>query len=59
LDKLVAAQQYLTRSLTRFEEELFPILYVNFNDQAESIADEVFGQGRSVCVYGVRGIGKN
>jgi len=58
MDTHVAAQQYLTRSLTRFDDELFPLLYKDFDSKALSIADQVFSQRRSVSIYGVRGIGK-
>lgn len=58
MDKFVASQQYVTKWLLRYDEELFPILYYDVEELAQSISVEVFKQGRSISVYGVRGIGK-
>ena len=48
----------MTRWLLRYDDELFGLLYYDVDNLAQSFATEVFDQGRSVSVYGVRGIGK-
>lgn len=58
MDKLVASQQYVTKWLLSYDDELFGILYYDIDGLAQSISSEVFNQGRSVSIYGVRGIGK-
>ena len=58
MDKFVASQRYLTRSVTRFDEELFVLLYVDLDNQAQNISDQIFHQGRSVSIYGTKGTGK-
>jgi len=57
-DILTAAQQYLTRWLLSWEDEFFGFLYYDVSDFASSNAPRIFSQGRSISIYGVRGIGK-
>ena len=57
-DALTAAQQYLTRWLLSWEDEFFGILYYDVSGFAVSNAPRIFSQGRSISIYGVRGIGK-
>ena len=58
MDKLTAAQQQLTRWLHSYEDEFFPLLYYDVAGFAEKTAPGVFHHGRSISLYGVRGIGK-
>ena len=57
-NKLLAAQQYVSSWLVRFDDELFGILYRDINDMPKELATQVFEHKRSVSIYGVRGIGK-
>jgi Cdc6-like AAA superfamily ATPase len=58
MDKLTAAQQQLTRWLLSYEDEFFSLLYHDVDGFAEKAAPGVFQHGRSISLYGVRGIGK-
>jgi len=58
IDSLLAAQQHVTTWLLRFDGEFFGLLYRDIDDTAKDLATQVFEHGRSVSVYGVRGIGK-
>jgi len=58
LNNLLAAQQYVTRWLLNYDDEYFALLYHDIDDLAPSTATEVFQHGRSVSIYGVKGIGK-
>ena len=58
MDRLTAAQQQLTRSLLTYEDEFFSLLYYDVDGFAEKAAPRVFQHGRSISLYGVRGIGK-
>ena len=55
---LSASQKYVTKWLLRYDDELFGILYHDVDGSASSYSREVFEQGRSVSLYGVRGWGK-
>lgn len=58
MDNLTAAQQQLTRWLLNYEDEFFSLLYYDIGQFADVTAPRVFQHGRSVSLYGVRGIGK-
>jgi len=57
--QIVAAQQFLTRDLTTYEDELFSLLYHDVSDFASVRSNEVVNQGRRISIYGVRGVGKS
>lgn len=56
---LAAAQFFLTRELTTYEDELFSLLYHDVGGFASAKADEIVNQGRRISIYGVRGVGKS
>ncbi|MGI0058183.1 MAG: hypothetical protein ACREBJ_00310, partial [Nitrosotalea sp.] len=58
MSDLIAAQPYVTRWLLSHDDEYFALLYHDIDDLAPSAAEEVFRDGRSISVYGVKGIGK-
>jgi len=57
--ELAAAQQFLTRELVTYEDELFALLYQDIGGFASDKCDEVVNQGRRISIYGVRGVGKS
>jgi len=58
MDSLLAAQKYVTTWLLRFDDEFFGLLYRDINGTPKDLATQVFEHGRSISIYGVRGIGK-
>lgn len=58
MDNLLAAQKYVTTWLLRFDDEFFGLLYRDINGTPKDLATQVFEHGRSISIYGVRGIGK-
>jgi len=59
MKELAAAQQFLVRDLTTYEDELFNFLYCDIGDFASSKSKEIVNQGRRISIYGVRGVGKS
>lgn len=57
--QLAASQQFLTRNLTTYEDELFSLLYHDVGDFAARRSDQIVNQGRRISIYGVRGVGKS
>jgi len=57
--ELAAAQQFLTRELTAYEDELFSLLYHDVGGFASSRSNVIVNQGRRISIYGVRGVGKS
>lgn len=55
---LIAAQQFMTRELLSFEDELFSLLYVDIGDFASKSSQKVVTQHRRIAIYGTRGVGK-
>ncbi len=55
---LGASQKYLTTWLVEYTDEFFVLLYYDIGGTAKSTAKEVFDHGRSLVLYGGRGIGK-
>ena len=45
-NKLLAAQQYVSSWLVRFDDELFGILYRDINDMPKELATQVFEHKR-------------
>ena len=58
MSSLLAAQQHVTSWLLRYDDELFGLLYQDIDETPKELATQVFEHGRSVSIYGVRGIGK-
>lgn len=56
--ELVAAQQFMTRSLISFEDELFCLLYRDIDDFAAKQVPKIISQRRTTSIYGPRGVGK-
>ena len=55
---LMASQQFMTRELLSFEDELFGLLYYDIGDFAARRSSTIVNQDRRVSIYGVRGVGK-
>jgi Cdc6-like AAA superfamily ATPase len=55
---LVAAQQFMTRELISYEDELFSMLYQDIGDFASVQTTEIVSQKRRTSIYGSRGVGK-
>jgi len=58
LKNLVASQQFITRELLSYEDELFRLLYHDIGDFAAQRSSRIVGQDRRISIYGVRGVGK-
>lgn len=58
MENLLAAQDFVTRWLYRYDDEFFGLLYDDTTNLAQSLALEVFKQGRSISLYGGKGMGK-
>jgi DNA-binding MarR family transcriptional regulator len=56
--KLVAAQQFMTRSLISYEDELFSLLYRDIDGFAAKQTPKIVNQRRTTSIYGPRGVGK-
>jgi DNA-binding MarR family transcriptional regulator len=56
---LAAAQHFLTRELTSYEDELFSLLYRDVGGFASTRSNEIVNRGRRISIYGVRGVGKS
>ena len=55
---LTASQQFMTRELLSYDDELFGLLYHDIGDFAAQQSQRIVGQNRRVSIYGVRGVGK-
>lgn len=55
---LVAAQQFMTRELISYEDELFSLLYHDIGDFSSQQAPKIVTQERRISIYGTRGVGK-
>jgi Cdc6-like AAA superfamily ATPase len=55
---LLAAQQFMTRELLSYEDELFSLLYHDIGDFASQRSYQIVNQDRRMAIYGVRGVGK-
>ena len=55
---LIASQQYMTRELLSYEDELFSLLYHDMGNFAAQQSSKVVSQDRRISIYGVRGVGK-
>ena len=55
---LPAAQQFMTRELISYEDELFSILYHDIGDFASGQTPKIISQKRRTSIYGPRGVGK-
>jgi len=55
---LAACQQFMTRELLSYEDELFGLLYCDIGGFAAQQAPRIVSQGRRISIYGVRGVGK-
>ena len=55
---LSAAQQFMTRELISYEDELFSILYQDIGDFASGQTTKIISQKRRTSIYGTRGVGK-
>jgi Cdc6-like AAA superfamily ATPase/predicted transcriptional regulator len=55
---LVAVQQFMTRELLSYEDELFGLLYCDIGNFASQRALKIATQNRRISIYGVRGVGK-
>jgi predicted AAA+ superfamily ATPase len=56
--ELVSAQQFMTRSLLSYEDELFGLLYRDIDDFAAKQTPKIITQKRTTSIYGPRGVGK-
>ncbi|MCL5949751.1 MAG: winged helix-turn-helix domain-containing protein [Candidatus Bathyarchaeota archaeon] len=56
--ELIAAQQFMTRNLLSYEDELFGLLYRDIDDFAAKQTPKIVTQRRTTSVYGPRGVGK-
>ena len=56
--ELVAAQQFMTRSLMSYEDELFGLLYRDIDGFAAKQTPKIVNQRRTTAIYGPRGVGK-
>jgi len=57
-NNLPAAQQFMTRELISYEDELFSILYHDIGDFASGQTPKIISQKRRTSIYGPRGVGK-
>jgi Cdc6-like AAA superfamily ATPase/DNA-binding MarR family transcriptional regulator len=55
---LVASQQFITRELLSYDDELFCLLYHDIGDFVAQQSPKILRQGRRISIYGVRGVGK-
>lgn len=55
---LIAAQQFITRELLSYEDELFTLLYHDIEHFASQNAPKLVSQQRRISIYGPRGVGK-
>jgi hypothetical protein len=55
---LIAAQQFMIRSLMSYEDELFWLLYRDIDNFALKQTPKVIDQRRTTAIYGPRGVGK-
>jgi Cdc6-like AAA superfamily ATPase len=56
--ELVAAQQFMTRNLISYEDELFSLLYRDIDNFASKQIPKIINQKRTTSIYGTRGVGK-
>ena len=55
---LMASQQFMTRELLSYEDELFGLLYHDIGHFAAQRSPRIVSQDRRISIYGVRGVGK-
>jgi len=55
---LMASQQFMTRELLSYEDELFCLLYHDIEDFVAQRSPRILSQDRRISIYGVRGVGK-
>jgi len=55
---LVASQQFMTRELVSYEDELFCVLYHDIGGFAARYTPKITSQERRISIYGTRGVGK-
>jgi len=55
---LIAAQQFMTRELVSYEDELFSLLYHDIGGFATQQTPKIVTQERRISIYGTRGVGK-
>jgi len=55
---LLASQQFMTRELLSFEDELFGLLYRDIGYFAAHQSPRIVSQDHRISIYGVRGVGK-
>lgn len=55
---LHASQQFMTRELLSYGDELFDILYHDIGHFAARNSSKIVSQDRRISIYGVRGVGK-
>src|SRR3972149_5138715 len=56
--ELISAQQFMTRSLISYEDQLFSLLYRDIGDFASRQTPKIVDQKRTTSIYGPRGVGK-
>ena len=56
--ELVAAQQFMTRNLLSYEDELFSLFYRDIDNFAAKQTPKIINQKRTTSIYGPRGVGK-
>jgi DNA-binding MarR family transcriptional regulator len=55
---LVAAQQFMTKELISYEDELFNMLFHDIESFSAAHASKIIEQERRFSIYGTRGVGK-
>jgi len=55
---LIAAQQFMTRELVSYEDELFSLLYHDIGGFSAQQTPRIVSQERRISIYGTRGVGK-
>lgn len=55
---LVAAQQFMTKELISYEDELFNLLFLDIENFSVNRATKIVDQERRFSIYGTRGVGK-
>ncbi|MCS7119666.1 MAG: hypothetical protein NZ952_00430, partial [Candidatus Bathyarchaeota archaeon] len=55
---LMAAQQFMTKELISYEDELFTLLFHDIENFSANRASMIIDQERRFSIYGTRGVGK-
>ena len=55
---LMASQQFMTKELLSYEDELFCLLYHDVGDFVAQRSSRILSQDRRISIYGIRGVGK-